>query len=195
VGFESGGVNALMADGSVKFVRDSISSFQPFEPAFTGGVSVGAGGGLNKFGSKLINLPGSGTYRGGVSVAVGDLYGGEPIDGIYVSKISLPNLPFGAVDSRDAGVVGKARMLFNAEAARRAQNTNNLKQISIGIHKRFPAVEFFVLDGRSQESQDYLKVTMKEVLVTSWQTSTSGSAGDVAVVDSFSVNFARMDFD
>lgn len=43
------------------------------------------------------------------------------------------------------------------------------------------------------EQQEYLKVTLTDVVITSYQT--GGSSGDVVPTDSFSLNFAKIEFE
>ena len=44
-----------------------------------------------------------------------------------------------------------------------------------------------------KEQQEYLKVTLSDILVSSYQT--GGSAGDVVPMDQISLNFAKVEFE
>lgn len=141
----SGGMNVLMADGSVKFLKHSINR--------TGGVyTVTFGGGLGA--GVRVPTAGSG-YGGATQVTAGVL----DIRAVEVLKLAAPNLPLGfdSVQSREAGAAIRARALFNAArgfgltggivvSISRVSGFGLLKQIPILSHHRIPAVTFLVHD-------------------------------------------------
>jgi hypothetical protein len=150
------------------------------------------------------------TYSGGIHIAVGDLTSDAPeINRIYVSRISLLTGTFdggvGVVNSCDADAASKIRMLFDVRRNLRLTNdiaieipenntpewfqaTNYLRQAQAS-GTRIPVMKLVVADRRSQ--QGYLKVELKEVYITSYQT---GAAASVPT-DQFSLNFGAIKFE
>lgn len=151
----------------------------------------------------------SALFRGGVKVAVGDLTSDAPLNGIYVSRISLINAPFeglDAVDWREAGVVNKTRTMFHAAksfglaneivvAIPRASrpnkmlHSNNLKQMALASVRRFPVAQLFVNDVGNPKG---VIIRLENVLVGDASTE---EPSEIPATQSFSLNFTKIIFE
>ena len=129
-------------------------------------------------------------FTGGIYVAVGDL--DTPRTLVAVSRIALPNSPleFSFVDANDPDAASKTRALFDAADRLRRGIVISVPKGAWNVTGRIPAVKFFVLAGENQGT--FLQVTLKDVLVTSYQS--GGHTGRSVPTDQFSLNFERIRF-
>ena len=194
-----GGVNVVFGDGSVRFVSYSVSG---------GVVKAGPGtltlGNANAYNGAarggvgaLVNIGGANTYGGGVSVAIGDLTSDAPVSGIEVASLTLDS---GAIDARQPGLELRTRGIFDngsggsllvslprtalSEVARRAQCTNNLRQLALSATSHIVGLKLiFSDDGRRAGS------VLEIGSVTISRSSTGGFRG--VAVESYLLNFAK----
>lgn len=204
----TGGMNVCMADGSVRFLKYSTGG--GLAKVGAGSIALANTNTYSGISGHKFTLERHFDYGGGVNVAAGDLTSDAPV-AVEVSRIVLPNplVGFNPVDSHDVDAVGKTRMMFNAaggfglrsglvvsvaraalsEAARRAKNTNNLKQLGLGMHGRIPVVQLLACDAGNS---NVLAVEMKNVLVTSYQISGHGGDTHSFPTEHFSMIFAAV---
>ena len=132
-----------------------------------------------------------------------------------MSRVSLLTGAFdggvGVVGSCEPDAASKIRMLFDVRRNLRLTNDividiaenntpesfevlNHLRQAQAS-GTRIPVMELVVADSRNQQNsgnqQSYLKLELKDVLVTSYQ----NSRGDAVPTDQFSLNFAKIKFE
>ena len=155
------------------------------------------------------------TDMGGIHIAVGDLNSDAlAMNRIPVSRISLLTGAFdggvGVVNSCDADAASKIRMLFDVRRNLRLTNDivieipkNNTTESFQALNylrqaqasgTRIPVMKLVVADSRNQQNsgnqQSYIKIELKEVLITSYQTGTAS-----VPTDQFSLNFAAIKFE
>lgn len=177
----AGGMNVCMGDGSVRFIRYSVSD------------------------ARVATVNGNETRgRGGVLTTSGNFSSAVP-NAIEIARISLPDSPsgFDSVDSHQADAAIKVRMLFDAtrgagaangvvvsvSKAAKMRSSNNLKQIGLGMHWRIPALKLLVMDGGNS---NVAAIELENVLVSSWQTSAVN--GSDVPAESLSLNFTKIKY-
>lgn len=184
-----GGVNALMADGSVRFIKDSINRSPGGGPRVT-----------------VLNGADRSAFNGGHRFTLTSHF--DSVGAIEVSRIVFPNSPlaFDRVDALDGDAGGKAKMLFQAaansagglivsitktavrEAANKMRHTNNLKQLGLAaLNVLIPTLGFLVSDlGNSNP----VAIELENTIISSYQS--SGHGGDTHLMEMFQLNFTQV---
>jgi prepilin-type processing-associated H-X9-DG protein len=127
-------------------------------------------------------------HAGGINVLLMD---GSVRFSREVLKISLPNSPleYDFVEARDPNAESKARALFDAAYRLRRGVIITVASDTSGVSGRFSAADFFINDGGDTS---VLAVEMKDVIVSSWQTSASDGSGIPRAAAS--LNFTKIEF-
>lgn len=115
---------------------------------------------------------------------------------ILVSRIALPNSPFGAIDALAPNAVVNARALFEAQrsmvtslgvvfsipanGANKLLHSNNLRQISLALHGPVSTLRFFITDSGNQTG---VTIELENCLISSY--SLGGHGGDARAGELF----------
>ena len=166
-------IEIQMGDGSVRFLKNSASTGTWLKKSGCGtlvltGTNMYGGSnvyqGMTTINRGSLGLSPFGAYRGGVSVSVGDVNSSASIAVLELTRLlNGSDQGVWSIESFERGVVSKSRALFAnsampgrlvvsiprtaiSEAARRAQCTNNLKQLALASHGHFSAVRLLFSD-------------------------------------------------
>ncbi len=114
----------------------------------------------------------------------------------HENQIEIHSFSWGATNSGSAARTGGAaagKVTFSDFSfAKLLDKSSPLLLQAVATGKRVPTVTLFAVRA-GEGSQEYMKITLSDVLISSYQN--SGASGGGGPQDSFSVNFAKISFD
>jgi type VI secretion system secreted protein Hcp len=123
---------------------------------------------------------------------------GESTDDRHKSTIEVYSFHWGITQSGgtlegSGGGGGAGKVVFqDLHMSTKVSKASPKLMLACATGQHIPSVVFFI-HRPGGDTQDYIKVTLENVLVSSYQT--SGSAGDSIPTDQFSLNFEKIKFE
>lgn len=121
---------------------------------------------------------------------------GESIDDQHPGTIEIDSFSWGVSNSSSlsgggggSGKVSVHDISFTSKVSKASPNL----MLATATGKHYPRAILFVRKAGGTQ-QDYYKVTLQDIMVTSYQSSAGGSGGDVPT-DQFSLNFTKIEFE
>jgi type VI secretion system secreted protein Hcp len=121
---------------------------------------------------------------------------GESTDDRHKGTIEIMSFSWGMSQqgsTNGGGGGGAGKVVFqDLHMSTKVSKASPKLMLACATGQHIPEVVFFV-HRPGGDTQDYIKVTLEDVLVSSYQT--SGSAGDSIPTDQFSLNFGKIVFE
>jgi type VI secretion system secreted protein Hcp len=120
---------------------------------------------------------------------------GESRDKAYAGKIDILAWSWGVSNSGSAhvgGGIGSGKANFQDISLTKyidLSSSDMLKSVSLGTH--FPEAKIIVRKAGGESKLEYYTITLKEVMVTSYQT--GGSGGEDRLTENVTLTFAQVD--
>jgi type VI secretion system secreted protein Hcp len=124
---------------------------------------------------------------------------GESTDDRHKNTIEVQSFHWGIAQTggtaSGGGGGGAGKVIFqDMHFVAKVSKASPKLMLACASGQHIPLLEFFV-HRAGGDTQDYLKITLKDVYITSYQTGGSSAAGDVVPTDQISVNFTEIKFD
>lgn len=121
---------------------------------------------------------------------------GESTDQKHKESIALDSFSWGLSNAGSfasgGGAAGRKATFQDFHFVKRADTTSPQLMLACASGKHYQKVELFVREAATRKSLDYMKISLENVMVSSFQQ--SGAGGDLVPTDQFSLNFAKIEY-